>query len=94
MGFVLVTLDAIIYPIKIVMLLLIKLYQWLISPLLPRTCRFYPTCSTYMILAIMEWGIVKGVWLGIKRICRCRPKGPCGEDFVPLNIKGELKWTY
>jgi putative component of membrane protein insertase Oxa1/YidC/SpoIIIJ protein YidD len=47
-----------------------------------------------MLLAIKEWGVLKGVFLGIKRICRCTPKGKCGEDFVPLNIKGELKWTY
>ena len=62
--------------------------------MLGRNCRFYPSCSTYMLLSIKEWGMIKGTWLGIKRICRCRPKGECGEDFVPLNIKGELKWTY
>jgi putative component of membrane protein insertase Oxa1/YidC/SpoIIIJ protein YidD len=47
-----------------------------------------------MLLAIKEWGAFKGFWLGLKRICRCRPGGNCGEDFVPLNVKGELKWTY
>ena len=47
-----------------------------------------------MILAIKEWGVVKGCWIGLKRILRCRPGGKCGEDFVPLNVKGELKWTY
>ena len=88
------TLWSIFEPIKSAMIILIKLYQIAISPLFPKTCRFYPTCSKYMILAIREWGIIKGLWLGICRICRCRPKGKCGEDFVPLNVKGELKWIY
>lgn len=88
------TLDIILYPIKLILLLIIYFYKFCISPMFPSVCRFYPTCSTYMLLAIKEWGVIKGVWLGIKRICRCRPKGPCGEDYVPLNIKGELRWTY
>ena len=94
MSFMIVMLKALIYPIEIVLITLIKIYQWVISPMLPKTCRFYPSCSNYMILAIREWGVFQGVWLGLKRICRCRPGGKCGEDFVPLNIKGELKWTY
>lgn len=88
------TLDIVLYPIKLILLLIIYFYKFCISPMFPSVCRFYPTCSTYMLLAIKEWGVIKGVWLGIKRICRCRPKGPCGEDYVPLNIKGELRWTY
>ena len=89
-----VLLDALIYPIKILLISMVYIYKICISPMYPNTCRFYPTCSTYMILAIREWGIVKGIWLGVKRIFRCRPKGKCGEDFVPLNVKGELKWVY
>lgn len=85
---------AIIYPIKLLLLGLVYFYKFAISPLLPKTCRFYPTCSTYMILAIKEWGILTGVYLGIKRLCRCTPNGQSGEDFVPINIKGELKWIY
>lgn len=87
-------LDILIYPIKLILILLIYFYKFCISPMFPSVCRFYPTCSTYMLLAIKEWGVIKGVWLGVKRIVRCRPKGPCGEDYVPLNIKGELRWTY
>lgn len=86
--------NVLTFPLKILAIILIKLYQWIISPLLPRSCRFYPSCSNYMLLAIREWGVFRGVVLGIRRILRCRPKGECGEDFVPLNIKGELKWTY
>lgn len=89
-----VLLEAIIYPLKVLVYALIGVYKVTISPLLPHTCRFYPTCSTYMLLAIKEWGIIRGIWLGTRRILRCRPRGSCGEDFVPLNIKGELKWTY
>ena len=73
---------------------MLYIYKFAISPLLPKTCRFYPTCSTYMILAISEWGIFRGVMLGLKRILRCRPRGRSGEDFVPINIKGDLKWIY
>lgn len=87
-------IKVITYPIKLILWGLIYIYKFCISPLFPHTCRFYPTCSTYMILSIREWGIVKGVGLGTKRIFKCRPKGPCGEDFVPLNIKGDLKWVY
>jgi len=82
------------FPFKILAVFLIKIYQWIISPFLPKSCRFYPSCSNYMILAIREWGVFKGIILGTKRIFRCRPKGKCGEDFVPLNVKGELKWVY
>ena len=86
--------EIIFYPIRLLVILLLYFYKFCISPLLGRNCRYYPSCSKYMLLSIREWGLIKGVWLGIKRICRCRPKCKCGEDFVPLNIKGELKWTY
>lgn len=89
-----ITFKALVYPIQALLLILIKVYQWCISPLFPHTCRFYPTCSSYMLIAIREWGIVRGLFLGIRRICRCRPRGKCGEDYVPLNIKGDLKWIY
>ena len=93
MTFLKVTLAAIIYPIKVIMMGLVYLYKILVSPLLPKSCRFYPTCSTYMILSIREWGF-RGIWLGLKRICRCRPGVKGGCDYVPLNVKGESKWIY
>lgn len=89
-----VTIDALLYPVQLIIIGLIVLYQKLISPLIPKTCRFYPSCSNYMILAIQEWGILRGLFMGICRICRCRPGVEGGEDFVPLNIKGDLKWIY
>lgn len=61
----------------------IRVYQWLISPLLGPTCRYQPTCSHYMVGAIFEWGIFKGTWLGLKRISRCHPWGGHGADPVP-----------
>ena len=86
--------EILFYPIRLLVLGLIYLYKFLISPFLGKNCRYYPTCSRYMILAIKEWGLFRGLLLGMRRIFRCRPKCACGEDFVPLNIKGELKWTY
>lgn len=70
--------------IKKVYIFPIRLYQWFLSPLLGPTCRYRPTCSHYMIAAIFEWGILKGTWLGLKRISRCHPWGGHGEDPVPL----------
>ena len=63
----------------------VKIYQWVISPFLPNSCRYNPTCSHYMIESIKEWGPFKGVYLGTKRISRCHPWGGMGNDPVPLN---------
>lgn len=70
----------------------IKFYQYAISPMLGPKCRFQPTCSHYMVGAIDEWGAIKGVWLGLKRILKCHPWGPSGHDPVPLkNEKNDKK---
>ena len=70
----------------------INLYKWCISPLLPHTCRYVPSCSKYMCMAIKEFGVIKGTSLGIKRILRCGPKHEGGYDFLSHNIKGDFKW--
>lgn len=62
---------------------LIKGYQYIISPILPPSCRFYPSCSSYTIEAIQTHGVIKGIWLGFKRIGRCHPLNEGGYDPVP-----------
>lgn len=64
-------------------LVLVKIYQWIISPILPQSCRYSPTCSNYMIEALQVWGPLKGLYLGIKRIASCHPWGGSGYDPVP-----------
>jgi putative membrane protein insertion efficiency factor len=68
---------------KHVLIILIKAYQILISPLLPPSCRYYPTCSNYFIEALQKYGFLKGSLLGIKRILRCHPFHEGGYDPVP-----------
>jgi putative membrane protein insertion efficiency factor len=64
-------------------IILIKIYQLLISPLFPSSCRYTPTCSHYTVEALKKYGLFKGGWLGIKRISRCHPWGGSGYDPVP-----------
>jgi len=64
-------------------ILLIKFYQYVVSPLLGPKCRFTPTCSQYAVEALKKHGLLKGGWLTIKRISRCRPGGGSGYDPVP-----------
>ncbi len=64
-------------------IILVKIYQWIISPIFPQTCRYTPTCSTYMIEAINKRGPFVGIYLGVKRIIRCNPWGGHGHDPVP-----------
>lgn len=70
-------------------ILMIRTYQKLLSPLLGQHCRFYPSCSQYTLEAIQEWGLVKGVWLGTKRICRCHPLNEGGIDPVPKRTQSD-----
>jgi len=76
--------------VKWVLIKLVRLYQLTLSPLLGQNCRHFPTCSSYTIEAIEEWGPMKGVWLGIKRILKCHPWGTSGYDPVPKK-KNQVK---
>ncbi len=64
-------------------ILLIKGYQNFISPLLPSSCRYTPTCSHYAVEALQTHGLLKGGWLATKRIASCNPWGGSGHDPVP-----------
>ncbi len=76
-------LDTFLKLLAVPFILLIKIYQLLISPLFPSSCRYTPTCSHYTLDALKKYGIIKGGWLGIKRISRCHPWGGSGYDPVP-----------
>jgi uncharacterized protein len=69
--------------IQVLLLTFIQLYRRLISPLLPPTCRFQPTCSAYAMEAIRGYGAISGGWLALKRVFRCHPWGGNGYDPVP-----------
>ena len=71
--------KILIYPF----VLLVRFYQTAISPFTPSSCRFEPTCSTYMIQALQNHGLLYGGFLGLKRIVSCNPWGRTGYDPVP-----------
>jgi len=68
---------------KKLVLFLIKFYQKFVSPLFPPSCRYTPTCSQYTFEAVQKYGVIKGLFLGIKRILKCNPFFPGGDDPVP-----------
>jgi hypothetical protein len=78
--------------IKKPFLLILKLYKKIISPLLGNHCRFYPTCSHYTYEAIDRHGVVKGFFLGLKRLLKCHPLHPGGMDPVPEKFEVSLRW--
>jgi uncharacterized protein len=57
-----------------------RVYQWTLSPLVGRQCRFEPTCSNYFIEAVRKYGAMRGAWRGVKRVGRCHPFHPGGID--------------
>lgn len=70
-------------PAALLAIVVIRVYQRVISPMFPPTCRFMPTCSNYALTAIERHGVVRGGWLALKRVGRCHPWNPGGYDPVP-----------
>jgi len=68
-------------------LLLLRAYKLMLSPLFAGSCRYSPSCSDYMRIAIHEHGLTMGVWLGVKRLARCHPFGGHGFDPVPRRTR-------
>jgi len=63
---------------------LIRVYQRVISPMRPATCRYYPTCSAYAVTALESYGVLRGSWMAARRLGRCHPWAAGGVDHVPL----------
>lgn len=83
-------MNALIWIVKLPLLLvnsifiaLVKIYQYTLSPLLPRSCRYEPSCSQYAVEAFQKHGPFRGFWLALKRVSRCHPWGGHGHDPVP-----------
>ena len=70
-------------PLGALLRILIRGYQWLLAPVLPPACRHHPSCSEYALEAVARFGPLGGVWLAVKRLCRCHPWGGDGFDPVP-----------
>ncbi len=68
---------------KTLLVFFVRAYQVVLSPLLPASCRYHPTCSHYAIEALQKHGALRGGWLAVKRIARCHPFRPGGFDPVP-----------
>lgn len=76
-------LDGPSLMLQRLLLFLIRIYWWTLSPLLGNVCRFHPSCSRYTAACIERFGAVQGGWLGVKRICRCHPFHAGGYDPPP-----------
>ena len=73
-----------------ILVILLKGYQYLVSPWFGQTCRFYPSCSCYAIEAVEKRGVLMGLWLTVRRIGRCHPWHPGGFDPVPKKCEAKL----
>jgi uncharacterized protein len=76
-----------------VCVLILRLYRAVISPLYGDVCRYYPSCSAYALQAIQRYGVIRGVWLGTRRIARCHPWALGGVDDVPERAVDKYRVT-
>jgi putative membrane protein insertion efficiency factor len=76
---------------RTLLIALVQLYRWFLSPLLGQNCRFYPSCSCYAQEALSRHGALQGSWLAARRICRCHPWNPGGYDPVPDTMHVNIK---
>lgn len=72
---------------------LIRAYQLVLSPVLPMSCRFEPSCSEYALAAVRRFGLPGGAYLMIRRLVRCQPWGGCGHDPVPDSLEQVWPWS-
>jgi putative membrane protein insertion efficiency factor len=79
--------------IRRLFLLLIRVYQLLVSPLLGPCCRFHPSCSCYAAECVSRFGVLRGGWLALKRLLRCHPLGGQGYDPPPALLTEKTKGT-
>ena len=75
--------KLILYPLIII----IKFYQFAISPILGQNCRYLPTCSEYTLKSLQQFGVIKGLALSLKRVSKCHPWGGHGYDPIPKNLE-------
>jgi len=87
-----VTASVLLFPRNFSVLLL-RLYRAVISPLYGDVCRYYPSCSSYALQAIQQHGVVRGSWMGLRRIARCHPWALGGVDDVPLPLRQKYAVT-
>ena len=73
-------LDWLRFVLVLLVLAPVRFYQFVLRPMLPAVCRFYPSCSEYFVLAVHKHGPVRGAWKGVCRVCRCHPWNPGGYD--------------
>jgi len=78
-------------PLSYIALGLIYMYRFLLSPIFGRTCRFYPTCSSYALDAYKSYGFLTATGLVLRRLCKCRPGGGNGIDFLSEDIDKQQK---
>lgn len=76
-------------PFQFVVLQLLRAYKWAVSPMLPPSCRYVPTCSEYAMEAVERYGAIRGGWMGLIRLLRCHPFVKGGYDPVVKHAHGE-----